>query len=304
MKEIIQIDGGIGRVIALTGVITEYAKNSKNEVNVLTPYPELFFNNPYINRVYNINHQYIFDDVIKDSKYINLEPYNDYDYYNKQKHIIEVYAKQLLGKSEFIEPQIYLTQNELNKAKEFVGDKKIILFQPFGSMGGTYTSNKTDEINHTNVLGDPTNRSFYFDDAETLANKIKKEGFEVLQIRNPNQYNLKDIGSLLQPNGQALPIRHILALLPYIKGFVGCDSFLQHAAKMMNVKHGIVFYGTTTPENLGYKEYINYTPDKKFIWVPNRQPSNNPDVDKVNKDLMKYVKNKFDDVIKEIKKWK
>ena len=303
MKEIIQIDGGIGRVIALTGVITEYAKNSKNEVNVLTPYPELFFGNPYINRTYHISHQYIFDDVIKDSKYINLEPYNDYDYYNKQKHIIEVYAKQLLGKSEFIEPQIFLSQEELDKAKEFVGDKKIILFQPFGSQGGKFKQEKKDNITKITIINDPTNRSLDNLQAKDLAERIKKEGFEVLQIRNPNQYNLKDIGSLLQQNGQALPIRQILALLPYIKGFIGCDSFLQHAAKMMDVKHGIVFFGTTTPENLGYKEFKNYTPSKKFIWIPNRQPSNNPDVNKTNKGLMEYVKDKFDDVIKEIKKW-
>lgn len=302
MKEVIKIDGGIGRVIALTGVITEYAKNSENEVNVITPYPELFFGNPYINRIYHIGHQYLFDDVIKDAKYIDLEPYNDYDYYNKQKHLIEVYAKQLLGKSEFIEPQIFLTKEELDKAKEFVGDKKIILFQPFGSQGGKFKIENKDNIKDITFYPDPTNRSLNPLQAQDLAKELKKD-FEVIQIRSPEQYNIPEIGSLLQPNGQPIPIRQILALLPYVKGVIGCDSFLQHSAKMLDVKNGIVFFGTTTPENLGYKDFKNYIPNKKFIWTPNRQPNNNPDVEKTNKGLMDYVKNHFEDVIKIIKKW-
>ena len=302
-QEIIKIDGGIGRVIALTGVVTEYAKQSKKEVNILTPYPELFFGNPYINRVYNINHQYIFDDVIKNSIYIDLEPYNDFDYYNKQKHLIEVYAKQLLGESKFINPQIFLSQEELDKAKDFIGEDKIILFQPFGKMGGSFKQEKKD-ISTNLVFGpDPTNRSLNPLQAQDLAKLIKAEGFKVIQIREPQQYNLADVGSLLQPNGSTLPIRQILALLPYVKGIIGCDSFLQHSSKMMNVKNGIVFFGTTTPNNLGYKSFKNYKPNKKFIWTPNRQVYNNPDVEKVNKDLMDYSKDKFKEVISIIKKW-
>ena len=303
MKKIIKIDGGIGRVIALTGVISEYAKQSKEEVDILTPYPDLFFGNPNLNRTYHISHQYIFDDVIKNSKYIEFEPYNDYDYYNKQKHLIEVGAKLLLGKKKFIEPQIHLSQEELDKAKKFVGDKKIILFQPFGARGGKFKKKDKKGVHDYTLITDKSNRSLPHLDAQDLAKKLKKEGFEVIQIRTPDQYKLKDIGSLLQPSGKPLPMRQVLALLPYIKGFIGCDSFLQHAAKMMDVKHGIVFFGTTTPENLGYKQFKNYTTNKKFIWTPNRQPHNNPDVEKTNKGLMNYTKDKFDEVIKEVKSW-
>jgi len=311
MKEVIMVSGGIGREIALTGVITEYAKqNPDKEINIIAGFPELYLNNLYINRVYPINHQYIFEDVIKESRFIDLEPYNDIDYYKNEKHLIEVYAKQLLGKSRFINPEIYISENELNTAKEFskTFTKPIILVQPFGSTGGQFTKKCSSDsgINCEDItlIEDSSNRSFGFDFTEKLCDALKKD-YEVILIRTPNQYTPKDIPSLLQSNGQPMPIRQVMAILPYVKGFISCDSFLHHAAKTMNVKNGIVLWGTTKPSNLGYEEYNNIVHNLKYIWTPNRQPHNNPDVEKTNTKLMSraYTEETIKDIINIIKNW-
>lgn len=292
-KVVIMVSGGIGREIALTGVVTEYAKrNPDKEVNVIAGFPDLYLNNPYINRVYPISHQYVFDDVIKNSTYIDLEPYNDVDYYKNDKHLIEVYAKQLLGKLEFIEPQVYLHQQEVNMAKDFAKNfkKPIIFMQPFGSTGGQFTQkcNKDSGIECTDItlMEDPSNRSLSFELTDKLCEELK-EDYDLILIRTPNQYTPKDIPSLLQANGQPMPIRQILAILPYVKGFISCDSFLHHAAKTMELNNGIVLWGTTKVENLGYDCFDNLTHDLDYVWLPNRQPHNNPDADKKNKELMK-----------------
>lgn len=306
------VSGGIGREIALTGVITEYAKrNPDKEVNVIAGYPDLYLNNTYINRVYPITHQYLFDDVIKDSNYIDLEPYNDMDYYKNEKHLIEVYAKLLLGKLEFIEPTIYLHQQEDLMAKEFIKTfkKPIILFQPFGASGGKFKQecDKKSDIACTGIIltEDPSARSISYELTDALCEELKSK-YDLILIRAPNQYTPKYTPTLLQPNGQLLPIRQVLAILPYIKGFIGCDSFLQHGAKMANVKNGIVLWGSTKPNNLGYKDFTNLTHNLNYTWLPNRQPHNNPDADKKNNELMKRaypVKVTIERIKKIIKEW-
>jgi hypothetical protein len=292
-KIVIMVSGGIGREIALTGVITEYAKrNPDKEVNIIAGFPDLYLNNPHINRVYPMQHQYIFDDVIKHSTYIDLEPYNDVDYYKNDKHLIEVYAKQLLGELEFIEPQIFMHEQELSKAKEFMATfkKPVLFFQPFGAMGGKFNKQCGDKegiscADYT-LIEDATQRSLTFEMTDKLYENLK-EDYDIIFIRTPDQYTPKDAPSLLQPNGQPMPLRQILAAMPYIKGFISCDSFLHHAAKTMELKNGIVFWGTTKVENLGYDGFDNLTHSIDYVWLPNRQPHNNPDADKKNKELMK-----------------
>lgn len=306
------VSGGVGREIALTGVITEYAKNNPDkEINIIAGFPDLYLNNPHINRVYPMQHQYIFDDVIKNMKYIDLEPYNDYDYYNKEMHLIEVYNKLLTGKPDMIEPAIFLHEQEVNMAKEFIKTfkKPVILFQPFGSMGGKFKKECKDlegiKCDDITLMEDPTQRSLPFEMVDKLYNELK-EDYDIILIRTPDQYTPKDAPSLLQPNGQPMPIRQIMAILPYVKGFISCDSFLHHAAKMMDLKNGIVFWGTTKLKNLGYDDFINMEHGLNYAWLPNRQPHNNPDADKKNKDLMKKAwnnKETIDKVKETLKGW-
>jgi len=137
---------------------------------------------------------------------------------------------------------------------------------------------------------------------DKFVEKFKKD-YDIVQIRSPNQYPVKGIGSLFQENGQPMPLRQIIALLPYVKGVVACDSFLPHAAKLMNT-NAIVFWGATYPENLGYKMHTHYRPTDKFVWLPNRQPHNNPDAHKINKNVMNYLDTlDLNEIDKIIKKW-
>jgi len=76
-KEIyVSSTGGIGRVIASTGAIQEFAKQKQKEgikVNVVSSFPQLFNGLDYINRVYNIGMPYLYEDYISKGEFIDYE---------------------------------------------------------------------------------------------------------------------------------------------------------------------------------------------------------------------------------------
>ena len=298
-KKIIMIDGGLGRVIALTGVITEYAKrNPELEINILTPYPELFYNNPYIKKCYSDKHPYIFEDVIKNMDYIEIELYKDYDFYSNKKHIIEVYSKLLLGKSEFINPQIFLLDSEIQEAKEYFEKtfkKPVIYFQPFGSTGGKLDSFK--------LIPDYTGRSLEYKFAEKIIESLKDK-FDIVQIRSPNQKAIDSVCSLLQSNGEEMPIRKLIASFKFVTGIITCDSMSLHIAKLLNKSNVIVFWGASYPSNFGYQEHNNFVLLNKFYWQPLRLISNNFNRIDQNKDIMKeYNDEHINKLIETANKW-
>jgi|TARA_B100001093_G_scaffold442696_1_gene444585 ADP-heptose:LPS heptosyltransferase len=70
-----------------------------------------------------------------------------------------------------------------------------------------------------------------------------------------------------------LSMRDSMALLSHCDLFIGPDSFLSHAANGVDVKSIIIFGGSRTIKNLGYKENINFenTPDCSPCWIHTSQ---------------------------------
>ena len=58
---VIRIDGWMGRVVAMTGAITEVAK--KRPVKVITSWPLVFWGNPYIKSVHGLDDRNLFEEA-------------------------------------------------------------------------------------------------------------------------------------------------------------------------------------------------------------------------------------------------
>jgi len=282
-KEIIQIDGGIGRCIDFTGVLKKYCeKNPNKKVDVICPHADIFFNMSWINKVYPINTPYLFETAIKDARYIKPEPYDMYEYYTEMKHITQCFDKQLTGEEELVLPVIQLSQNELKQAEMWVAKHKqetgkdIILFQPHGSSGGKGTP-KPDGT--ADVMPDESGRSLDQAFAEKLAKELQKD-YEVFIIKNQDQVGIKDFKTF-----QGLTLRQIFALIPYVKAGISCDTFLSHAFAMFG-KKCYVLWGATSPKNLGYETNMNFTPEKEPTILPNRLPHNMFDTFKQNGEII------------------
>lgn len=290
-KEIIQIDGGIGRCIDFTGVLKKYCEANKDkQVDVICPHADIFFNMPWINKVWPINTPYLFESAIQNARYIKPEPYDMYEYYTELKHITQCFDKQLNGEEEIIYPIINLTDGELKQAQQWIEQfkketgKEIILFQPHGSSGGK-------------GLPDESGRSLSDEFAAKLVKEINATGkYEVFIIKNQDQMGVKDCKTF---NG--LMLRQIFALIPYVKAGISCDSFLGHAFAMFK-KPCYVFWGATLPKNLGWETNINFEPKTKPYIVPNRIPHNMFDTYKRNAEIINcYGEEEINKIIEGLK---
>ena len=253
---VLNINGGIGRVICSSGSIRE------GDV-VISSSPEML--RGLGAKVYPLQTPYIYEDIVKDNEYIEPEPYNCADYYRDQHHLCQVFNKLINGVDEYVAPRIVLTKNELIEARTFVAERKIILYQPWGSMGGFCLGDKKME----NVKEDESYRSLGTEFAKKLYNELSKD-YTVFVIKADQQ-----VGFGSQCNTfQQQDVRKIIALIPYVKAVVGCDSFLHHAsAALGSPVPTIVLWAGTSEKNLGYSTQTNLR-GKECIPSPNRIPHN------------------------------
>jgi len=275
MKKVIKIDGGIGRVIALSGVVKE------GDI-VVTSFPEVFFGRNEI-KVYPLSHPYLFEDIVYNNNWVEVEPYNDAEYYRNGKHISAVFNKLIYGDLEEVAPKMDFQSDEINSAKEQIsnwkkewGVKKIVMFQPFGS----------------NITQDISKRAMTQEFAQKVIDKIKKvEGeYEVIYIKGEDHPELKNCKVF------PLQLRQIFALANGVDKFIGVDSFLQHLAGAIN-KSALVFWTGTSVNNLGYSIHKNISIGSPLI-IANRIPMNNPNVinkkydwnNKYLKEVENYIK--------------
>lgn len=252
--KIIQIDGGIGRVLCATGAITKFSK--MHETIVITTYPEIFYNHPHIHKVYNLNREYLWDDVIRHGEFIYPEPYHNHLYYNQKHHLTQSFNYLLNSDESFAFPQVFLSKQEMTWAQQYIENIRmrtncsyVLGYQPFGA--GCV-------LNET--WNDPTNRSLTIDAARFLAENI-----------NVTLLNMSHVPIDLPNVWQGLfTTREYLALASQINAILTVDSFLSHAASAFG-KTGLLMLGATQVQNVGYPNYrVCYRDGFPKSYNPNR----------------------------------
>lgn len=281
MSKIIKIDGGLGRVIAATGSLPEGCI-------VATSFPDIFIGNPKVKRVYNLGHAFLFEDVVYDNEWVEVEPYNTHDYYNKRHHLSQVFNKMWNGVDELRKPQLFLQDFEVENASNFIkqmtGEDKFVLFQPFGS----------------NIKQDITRRAMPQIIAQMAVDYLVKKGYKVLYVKGQDHPDLRNVITVQQP------IRAIFSIIKNCDKIIGIDSFVQHAAAALG-KKALVFWCGTDERNVGYDAHMNVRVGDSMVHA-NRIPINNPELitknqyqwefKKVQSHINKYLGEK-DEPIKE-----
>ena len=120
--KIIKIDGGIGRVICSTGSIKRYWETNPDKIVILTSWPEIFENNPYVYKVYKDDGsiQYLFDDIIKHGDFCYPEPYFDANYYNQKYHLSQSFNNLINKEDDKLDPVLFLTNEEIKYGIDLV----------------------------------------------------------------------------------------------------------------------------------------------------------------------------------------
>ncbi len=249
-KLVVVQEGGIGLAIVATGAIRKLREaNPGAEITVVSPYTEIFYNNPHINYVYApFPPGYLYERHCKDADEVFLlrpdRIYTHALYRRENQHVSKVMLA-LLGISTYGEnarPEMNFYEHELVEAQIFMSQfgRPVVLIQQTGA---------TSPIGPMEPFSMINDKSWDVMSANKLVSMLK-DRVQFIQVRLPREPAIMDTYQITAST------RKIVALMLYAATFVAIDSFLQHSSAIFQ-KPGVVLWGPTNPANLGYAFNVN-----------------------------------------------
>jgi uncharacterized protein Veg len=242
MKNIIfNIEGGIGKSIMATAVCEAIKKQYlKDNLIVVTAYPEVFLCNPNVDKCFNFNQlSYFYKEYIEKGnfKLFMHNPYVETNFIQRKEHLLETWCAMFRIKYDDEQPKLYLTQREEDfYARQFTSDKPIFVLQTNGGAGN-------QEIKYS------WSRDIPVSIAQQVVNEFANE-FNVVHIRRNDQIGLQNTTPV-----QA-DFRALFGLINISQKRLFMDSFGQHTAKALGLDSVVCWIGNT-PVQFGYENNIN-----------------------------------------------
>ncbi len=239
------VEGGLGKNVAATSLLSSLKKHYPDRKLILVcSYPEIFLNNPYVDRVYTLgNTPYFYENYIqeRDTLIFRHEPYNETAHIRKNKHLIESWCNLLEIPFNNQTPQLYPNYAQKINTKKWLRGKPVIVLQ---TGGGPLTS--------------PHYYSWTRDMPEEIANFIVEkyhQSFHIYHITRPSGYTLPNVERI----DKNMPAMELFGMLTVANKRFLIDSALQHAACAINLP-ATVFWVGTSPVVFGYKIHNNIIP--------------------------------------------
>lgn len=249
MNIIFSIDGGLGKSVMGTAVLSAMKKQYPNDyIVVVTGYPDVFVGNPNVNKV--LRHEQIsslYKSYIEDKecKVFLSDPYHTSDYITESKHLIPIWCEMFGVKYNGETPELFISSSERQYFEQFYRtEKPIMVIQPNGG-----AINQPLKYSWTRDIPQPTMERIieHFKDRYTILH-IKRED----QISYPNTLQALD------------DFRSIAVLLSLSTKRLLIDSSSQHIAQALGMSSVVTWVGTN-PNVFGYGNNINIIANK-----PNR----------------------------------
>ena len=229
MNIIFDIKGGLGKHILATAVLKAIKKHHKgSQIIVVTPYPDVFINNPNVNRVIpNGTSPNLYKEFIdgKKAKVFVTDPYTSSDYITESNHLIQIWCDLCDVPYNGEMPELFLSSAE----------KKY--FEPF------YKLEKPIMVIHPNggAVGQPLKYSWSRDIPPSLVNEVInhfKNEFSIVHVKRDDQLIYENtIGAL---DG----FRSIAILLSLSKKRLLIDSSVMHMASALKLPSVVTWVGT------------------------------------------------------------
>ena len=243
MTVIFHIEGGLGKHIMSTAILKVIRKAHSNDtIHVVCTYPDVFKHNPAVDHVHqNGQHGAFYQNYIKgnetNTKLYYSDPYTHSDFILEQDHLLKIWCKQWGLTYNGEQPQIYLTQAEVDYFTPFYKtDKPILALQTNGGPVG-----QVFNYAWTRDLPDPVVR--------TVIEEFKNT-HTIVHIKRNDQKIYPDTLQALDG------FRSIAILLQMADKRLLVDSFAQHLAACFNLKSTVCWIATK-PEMFGYPENEN-----------------------------------------------
>lgn len=240
-------EGGLGKIIASTAVARNIkAAYPERKIIVVTPWPEVYLNNPDVYRVFRSGViPYFYKDYIegRDTIVLKGEPYfNTGHIYNNQV-LAESWCNTHNIKWDGINtPGLFYTPVEVERvSNQFTRSKPTLLLQTNGGMF------------HDNEIGYCWTRDIPNVQAQILVDNLKDQ-YHILHVTRPNCPSLHGVEALPEMD------KRTLMLLPgVVQKRILIDSCLQHAAAAFDVESAVLWVGTS-PKVFGYDLHKNFEP--------------------------------------------
>jgi hypothetical protein len=240
MNIIFQINGGIGKVITSTSVCKSIKKKyPDSKLIVVSGYPEVFLNNPNVDRAFAFGQQrYFYDEYVNNQEILVFghDPYVETKHLNLEEHLVETWCR--IFDLPFIqkEGELFLTKREVDFfSTKFNSDKPIFLLQTNGGWDANVKYSWARDI-PSNIVN------------EVIANF--KEEYNMIHIRKDDQIQYEDTFGV-QDN-----FRSLLVLISMSKKRLLMDSFGQHASACLNLP-SVVLWVCNSPKVFGYDLHTN-----------------------------------------------
>jgi hypothetical protein len=244
---LLHINGGLGKCIMATAVIASYKRTYPNaKVVVVSGYPEVFVNNPYVYKNFPFTTPYLWQDYYGQPgwKVSAHDPYMEESWIkNDNLHLIDIWCRMLGVDSVQKTPLLYFAGPELDELNSMIKvDKPLVVVQ---STGGANPASRSWTRNAP--IGE-------FD--EFLARY--KETHFVVHLCLPETPALSNVHQRVEN----LNRRQAMALIYFSQEVVGIDSYAMHA-RAANPDAGpttIFFPLAESVVRLGYPQFVNITP--------------------------------------------
>ena len=300
MKTVINIDGGLGRIIAAIPALLKYGKlHPEEDWYVMIPgWDIMTWGIPELQaRTFNPETKGMFENYYWDAdKVISPEPYKLPAFYRNEISLREAFDK-LINETDdhgdLPDLTLKLSLDEIIRAKEIVknvkkdSNKKVIVFQPYGS------TSQTTEMG----IYDKSMRSITHYMTHELCKKLTKDYIVITM----NDWCQEEGLITLRPDPD---LRTWAAIIQEADYFIGCDSCGQHMAKAVGTPASVVIAGTHEV-NMSYPEtfHIIKREGVKFYPGPMRVSNiNSMLTEKLNEERNAFTDDEITAAYKEIVK--
>lgn len=262
------IRGGAGKAITCIPALEKYHRlNPHDDFKVLCPHESLFYNHPILQkRVFGDQGKGTFENHIKNNFTVSPEPYERYEFYNQKCNLVEAYDKIINNTdnhSDLSSTFLYTSEFEKKSALNYIREtkknfpnKKVVIFQPFGSAAKLID----------NDIVDVSNRSINYKTYNKIINSLSDyacifyAGYPELRPANDfTTFSFDNFGPYY---------RSLISLMHYCDLFVGVDSIGSHAAYALKRK-GVVLAGGTDERNFCYPDHFSvFKKDINICYAP------------------------------------
>jgi len=218
MNIIFHIDGGMGKCVVGTA-ICEVIKRQypDSQLIVVCGYPDVFINNPWVDKCYGFGEQkYFFENYVhgQDIKLHAQNPYLEAKHIKREEHLLKTWSTMFGYNYNGEYPQIYLTNREKEYlSQKFVSDKPIMVLQTNGGAPNQETKYSWARDIPQHVAQKVVN---HYKDEYNIVH-IRREDQPALEFTTPISDNFRSMCVLLMMSEKRLLInsfaQHVCAAL-------------------------------------------------------------------------------------------